>query len=116
MKAPKWIKSRYELIGKLGAGGSGRVYKAIDRKDRKEPAVAVKLLGQLPDEDRELQKEFFAREVRALSTLSHPTIVRQLTGEANLVESNLLFQFHHKLLATLPQYVDIRTVRYNWLQ
>ncbi|MBC8492592.1 MAG: protein kinase [Chloroflexi bacterium] len=75
MQAPKWINSRYELIGNLGSGGSSTVHKAIDRKDKNERIVAVKLLGRLPDRDRELQKEFFAREVRALSMLSHPTIV-----------------------------------------
>ena len=78
MQAPKWINNRYQIIGNLGSGGSSTVYKARDRKDKNERIVAIKLLGRLPDRDRELQKEFFAREVRALSTLSHPMIVRLL--------------------------------------
>ncbi len=78
MTAPKWIDSRYEIIASLGSGGSSRVYKAIDRKDKNENIVAIKLLGRLPDRDQEIHQELFAREVRALSSLSHPRIIRLL--------------------------------------
>src|SRR5579859_1371179 len=78
MQTPKWINSRYEVIASLGSGGSSNVFKAIDHKDKGERVVAAKLLGSLPDRGQDLQKEFFAREVRALSSLSHARIVRLL--------------------------------------
>ena len=55
----------YEILGPIGAGGMGEVYKARDtRLDR---IVAIKTS----------QSEFserFAREARAVATLNHPNI------------------------------------------
>jgi len=76
MTEPKWVDNRYQIVSKVGKGGSGTVYSAIDRKDANERLVAVKLLGSLPDRDKDFQKEFFDREVRALSSLSHPRVIR----------------------------------------
>jgi eukaryotic-like serine/threonine-protein kinase len=61
----------YEILGFLGAGGMGEVYRACDvRLDR---AVAIKILR-----DREAQKsdakQRFDREARAISSLNHPNI------------------------------------------
>lgn len=73
-----WINHRYRILDKLGAGGSSKVYKAIDHGDPNAPVVAIKLLGQMAGVDQAVTKELFAREVRALSTLSHPRIVGML--------------------------------------
>jgi len=61
----------YELLGLLGAGGMGEVYKARDtRLDR---TVAIKVLSEqfAADPDR---RERFEREARAVAALNHPHI------------------------------------------
>jgi eukaryotic-like serine/threonine-protein kinase len=55
----------YQLNGKLGAGGMGDVYRAIDT--RLGRSVAIKLT-------REQFSERFEREARAISSLNHPNI------------------------------------------
>ena len=58
----------YEILGAIGAGGMGEVYKARDtRLDR---TVAIKILPST-DPDR---RERFAREAKAIAALSHPHI------------------------------------------
>jgi serine/threonine-protein kinase len=61
----------YEIIGPLGAGGMGEVYRARDTLLRRE--VALKLLPPLfmKDPDRVSR---FSREAQALAALSHPNI------------------------------------------
>src|SRR5262245_47402780 len=55
----------YEILGPIGAGGMGEVYRARDvRLDR---VVAIKVSG-------EQFSERFDREARAVAALSHPNI------------------------------------------
>lgn len=62
----------YVLLELLGAGGMGQVYRARHRQlDR---VVALKILPQSVIADP-LFKQRFQREIRALSTLTHPNIV-----------------------------------------
>ncbi len=61
----------YEIVGALGAGGMGEVYRARDtRLDR---TVAVKVLSATLAADAGL-RERFEREARAISSLNHPHI------------------------------------------
>jgi Tol biopolymer transport system component len=61
----------YEIVGLIGAGGMGEVYKARDgRLDR---TVAVKTLPSRVAADPNLRQRF-EREAKALATLSHPHI------------------------------------------
>jgi serine/threonine protein kinase len=61
----------YEVIGPLGAGGMGEVYRARDtRLDR---TVAIKILPAEFTSDP-LRKQRFEREAKTISSLNHPHI------------------------------------------
>ena len=71
----------YEVIGPLGAGGMGEVYRAKDtRLDR---TVALKILPAHAASDPEF-KARFEREAKTISQLNHPNIcVLYDVGESN---------------------------------
>jgi non-specific serine/threonine protein kinase len=62
----------YEIIGKLGAGGMGEVFRARDR--RLERDVAVKMLPEALSRDTQALARF-QREIRVVAALSHPNIL-----------------------------------------
>ncbi len=64
---------RYRLIKRVGAGGMGVVYEAIDTRDDRRCALKV-LLPHAAEEAEGLLR--FKREFRALARLRHPNIVR----------------------------------------
>src|SRR6266581_3151542 len=61
----------YEIVGPLGAGGMGEVYRARDT--RLERDVAVKVLTPHLTESCQA-RERFKREARAVAALSHPNV------------------------------------------
>ncbi|MGA7410698.1 MAG: protein kinase, partial [Bryobacteraceae bacterium] len=64
--------SHYQIVEKLGEGGTGVVYKARDlRLDR---FVCLKILHPEPLKN-EARKQRFIREAKAASSLNHPNIV-----------------------------------------
>jgi eukaryotic-like serine/threonine-protein kinase len=62
----------YEIVGPLGAGGMGEVYRARDSRLGRE--VAVKILPEDAAADPEHLNRF-EREARAIAALSHPNIL-----------------------------------------
>jgi hypothetical protein len=62
----------YEILGPLGAGGMGEVYRARHVKLRREAAIKVLASEVASDPERLLR---FEREARAASALNHPAIV-----------------------------------------
>src|ERR1700722_4463647 len=65
------VGNNYEILGIVGAGGMGVVYRARDR--RLERTVALKFLP--PEMDRnDREREYFLLEARTASSLDHPNI------------------------------------------
>jgi Tol biopolymer transport system component len=91
----------YEIIGPIGAGGMGEVYRARDTKLNRD--VAMKVLPELfaADPDRLMR---FAREAQALATLNHSNIA-QVFGVVDdppalameLVEGRTLEELIHRV-------------------
>lgn len=69
------INDKYEIICKLGAGGTSIVYKARDLNTGKLVAVKV-LREEFVDNAEQITR--FMRESHTLSNLSHPNIVNIL--------------------------------------
>src|ERR1700687_333508 len=61
----------YEIVGPLGAGGMGEVYRARDT--RLERTVAIKILPASISADL-VAKQRFEREAKTISGLNHPNI------------------------------------------
>ena len=61
----------YEIVGAIGAGGMGEVYRARDTRLGRD--VAVKILPQHLSEKPDARQRF-EREARAISSLNHPHI------------------------------------------
>jgi serine/threonine-protein kinase len=67
------LAGRYRIVGRLGRGGMGEVYRADDLKLRQ--AVALKFLpAALTRDSRRLQR--FHEEVRVARQVSHPNVCR----------------------------------------
>jgi Tol biopolymer transport system component len=65
------VLAAYRIVGRLGAGGMGAVYRAADTKLQRE--VALKVLAPGFAQDREWLSRF-QREARVLASLNHPHI------------------------------------------
>ena len=107
MRLPAGVRlGPYELLGLLGAGGMGEVYKARDtRLDR---TVAIKVLSEpfAADPDR---RERFEREARAVAALNHPHICNlHDVGEAPSPEPSALS--HESVRFLVMEYLEGQTL------
>src|SRR5438477_10973683 len=69
--SPPQSIAHYRMIAKIGEGGMGEVYRALDTKLGRE--VAIKIIPETfaRDADRMMR---FARESRVLASLNHPPL------------------------------------------
>src|SRR6266850_6553688 len=77
----------YEIVGPLGAGGMGEVYRARDTRLGRD--VAIKALPPALDADP-ARLSRFRREAQTLASLNHPNIaaiygLEEASGEPHLV-------------------------------
>lgn len=65
----------YEIVARIGAGGMGTVYKAIDRVN--DRVIAIKVLNREYDLDKKRRKrDYLGREIQIAASLNHECIVR----------------------------------------
>ena len=62
----------YQILGPLGAGGMGEVYRALDTRLAREVAIKILPEAVARDPDRSAR---FEREAQALAALSHPNVL-----------------------------------------
>ena len=75
MQASAKNVGRYEILGELGRGAMGVVYKARDPKiDRLVAIKTISIFAHTPEEDHEFRERLFT-EAKAAGRLSHPGIV-----------------------------------------
>ncbi|MFD4791843.1 serine/threonine-protein kinase, partial [Streptomyces sp. NPDC058459] len=81
------LAGRYRLVGLLGAGGMGRVWRAVDERLGRQ--VAVKVLARPEDEELVLRLD---SEARAAAALSDPHVVAvHDIGEAPVDGSRVVY-------------------------
>jgi hypothetical protein len=73
---PRLVAGRYRLRVRLGSGGMGTVWRAVDEVLGREVAVKEITFPQgLSDADRDVLRERTRREARAAARLDHPSAV-----------------------------------------
>lgn len=72
MESKRIIDNRFEIIRKLGEGGTAKVYLAFDHKDEQNIALKV-LKGELVTEQK---IRYFNREAQAISMLDNDNIIK----------------------------------------
>jgi non-specific serine/threonine protein kinase/serine/threonine-protein kinase len=70
----------YEIVGSLGEGGMGTVFRAVRADDVYHKQVALKVVKRGMDSDEVVER--FRRERELLATLDHPNIARLVDGGA----------------------------------
>jgi len=76
----------YRVLGRLGSGGSGSVYRVVDDAGHE---AALKLVDARDDE---VAAQRLTREVRALQSLRHPAVPQILDAELDDAETFVVFE------------------------
>ncbi len=82
--------NRFEFEKRIGSGGMGTVYRALDR--RTNEFVAIKVLHSNPGQNPNLRLRL-AREFRAAHELDHPNIVRAIACEHDGDKFFVVYEF-----------------------
>lgn len=96
----------YEILGEIGRGGMGRVYKAIQHSTHR--TVALKVLLEGPFSSERTRKRF-EREVRIAAALRHPNIAQ--VYESGLHEGRYWFAMEY--IAGRPLDIAARDADYS---
>ncbi|RME04466.1 MAG: serine/threonine protein kinase [Planctomycetota bacterium] len=97
---------KYRILEKIGEGGMGVIYKALDTQTQE--LVAIKLLSPTELNSQE-QRDRFLKEVRITSQLSHPNIIPILDyGE---IHQNLFLVMPFIEGCNLRDYVEKRKTK-----
>jgi eukaryotic-like serine/threonine-protein kinase len=117
--APGVRLGAYEVLGLIGAGGMGEVYKARDTRLDRIVAIKILLESFAADPSRE---ERFGREARAVAALNHPHICAlHDVGEAGIQNSefgipNSEFQIPNSLRFLVMEYLEGQTLAVRLLR
>jgi len=79
------VLGRYRLLNLCGTGGMSTVYRALDL--RTSTIVAVKIISIIQDRERT------KREVAAIRSIDHPSVVKMLDGGAHRDDYVLVMEF-----------------------
>src|SRR5688572_12358362 len=79
----------FEILGPLGAGGMGEVYRARDRRLEREVAIKV-LPARLAGDSGGIAR--FEREARLLAALNHPGIATIYGAEVTAEERYIVLE------------------------
>jgi eukaryotic-like serine/threonine-protein kinase len=106
---------QYRIVGKLGAGGMGDIYRAVRADDQYEKQVAIKLVRQ--GLDTEFIYARFRRERQILAGFEHENIARLVDGGTTedghpyfvmeLVEGKPIDEYCDELKLTTPARVQL---------
>ena len=100
------LRDRYRIIGPVGQGGFGAVYKAQDTQcDDRLVAIKEINLSNLKPQEIIDATDAFNREVRLLSDLTHPNLPRMYDHFTGSQHWYLIIDFIEG--ETLEQYLDI---------
>ena len=77
----------YEIVARIGEGGMGVVYRAVDTKLSREVAIKVLPAGFAQDPDRMAR---FEREAKLLAALNHPNIAAIYAVESSALVMELV--------------------------
>lgn len=103
------FSKKYEVIGMLGQGGMGKVYKVRHSTLGKEFALKVLLTEEMM-ENREMVDRF-SREARVLARLKHPNIVEVTDFDRDESQNCWYFVMEYIAGVTLGQYLRAQYLR-----
>jgi predicted ATPase len=98
------ILSHYRILKKLGSGGMGEVYRALDTRLNREVAIKTLLLDRVSQPDAISR---FEKEARGACALNHPNIVTiyelgQMNGTHYIAMELVLGETVREMLASGP--------------